>query len=251
MTHKSFLNPSSLSKADVHATPSEFKCGGPDPEKAIKVSANITAGGPDRTMFLYGTSEEKGGQKKDIVSQQIANGAGWEASEINQITWAMEQPLPAGQPATKLFVDIGANVGWFTINMAAKGYDVEAFEAMSINQGLIDATLCAPSNKDLQSKVNFHRYGLGKEPQKCFIYSGNWNSGNGMTDCKSKTWKEAQDKLVNEHYYYVRSEMEIKRLDTVLKTSVKAMKIDVEGYEPWVLEGARDLFAQHKVWFIV
>ena len=52
--------------------------------------------------------------------------------EINEILWAMEQPVPGedgnGAPNSKLFVDIGANVAWFTVNMAARGYSVAAFE---------------------------------------------------------------------------------------------------------------------------
>ncbi len=47
----------------------------------------------------------------------------------------MEQPLPNQQLSAEnslppLFVDIGANVGWFTINMAARGYSVAAYEGV-------------------------------------------------------------------------------------------------------------------------
>lgn len=229
------------------ASPVEgFKCGGPAPEKSIKATITKIPGGKNRVMYLYGTEVVNKHQKKDIVSQLLASGAVWEQQEIDQLEWAMSRPLPPGYEDKKVFVDIGANVGWFTLNMAARGYNVEAFEAMSINQGLLDATLC--ENKDLQSKVNLHRHGLGAQPMKCFIYSGNWNSGNGITDCKSKTREEAQAKLTQEHY--VRSEMEIKRLDSILHSDVKAIKMDVEGYEPLVLEGASGLFRDHKVWFI-
>ena len=56
----------------------------------------------------------------------------WEQPEIDEVLWAMEQPVPGedgnGTPDSKLFVDIGANVAWFTVNVAARGYTVAAFE---------------------------------------------------------------------------------------------------------------------------
>ncbi len=65
--------------------------------------------------------------------QSISGTGDWESGEINEFLWAMEQPLPNQQHPSALpplFVDIGANVGWFTINMAARGYDVAAFEGV-------------------------------------------------------------------------------------------------------------------------
>lgn len=196
---------------------------------------------------MYVHSTEDGGQIKDIVSMQIAGGGVWEKPELDQISWALKQPLPPGDHQTALFVDIGANVGWFTLSMAANGYNVEAYEGMQVNQELITATLC--ENKDLKTKINLHKYGLGAKAGKCFIFSGDWNRGNGITDCKSKTREEAQAKLTERHF--VRSEMELKRLDSVLKADVKVMKMDVEGYEPWVLDGAQALFSEFRVWFLV
>lgn len=41
-----------------------------------------------------------------------------------------------------LFVDVGANVGWFTLYVASRGYDVAAFEGMRSNVNLIRSSLC-------------------------------------------------------------------------------------------------------------
>ncbi len=64
--------------------------------------------------------------------QAISGTGHWESEEMNELLWAMEQPLPNQQQqhVPPLFVDIGANVGWFTINMAARGYDVAAYEGV-------------------------------------------------------------------------------------------------------------------------
>ena len=107
----------------------------------------------------------------DIVAHAILSGQAWEGPDIQNILWAMGQPLPpqaasSSQKATglmgrgllsitaivgshnsslntggssgngsaasdksrALFVDIGANIGWFTANVASHGYHVAAFE---------------------------------------------------------------------------------------------------------------------------
>jgi hypothetical protein len=67
----------------------------------------------------------------DIVAHAILSGQAWEGPDIQNILWAMGQPLPpqaASSSQKALFVDIGANIGWFTANVASHGYHVAAFE---------------------------------------------------------------------------------------------------------------------------
>ncbi len=72
----------------------------------------------------------------------------WDQRDVNEAEWAMQQPVPralrdavgqargsgAGAGSQRvaagpdLFVDIGANVGWFTVGLAARGFNVAAFE---------------------------------------------------------------------------------------------------------------------------
>ena len=126
-----------------------FRCGHPPPDKSVNATAKID-GGQERLMFLHG--QEFDGKKKDIVSDQILSGSGWEKPEINQIVWALQQPLPSGHQDPKLFVDIGANIGWFTLNMAARGYQVEAFEAMEYNQGSSTPPSAPPATRSSKQK---------------------------------------------------------------------------------------------------
>ena len=58
------------------------------------------------------------------------------APQINQMLWALRAPMhglmkegPGSSPP--LMVDIGANIGWFTLNAAAAGARVAAFEGGS------------------------------------------------------------------------------------------------------------------------
>jgi 2-polyprenyl-3-methyl-5-hydroxy-6-metoxy-1,4-benzoquinol methylase len=78
------------------------------------------------TLHLYADN--------DLVSQSIANSSTWEATEVENVLWALQQPIPqqqqqqGQQPQAPLFVDIGANVGVFSVNAAAAGARVAAFE---------------------------------------------------------------------------------------------------------------------------
>jgi 2-polyprenyl-3-methyl-5-hydroxy-6-metoxy-1,4-benzoquinol methylase len=71
----------------------------------------------------------------DLVSQSVANSSSWEATEVEHVLWALQQSIPQQQQQRQqqqqqgpLFVDIGANVGVFSVNAAAAGARVAAFE---------------------------------------------------------------------------------------------------------------------------
>lgn len=87
------------------------------------------------------------------IPQSITGSGIWENGELSEFLWAMEQPLPDEQQhhVPPLFVDIGANVGWFTVNMAARGYDVAAYEGVVESDGGVLQYLrgklhCVPAN---------------------------------------------------------------------------------------------------------
>lgn len=96
------------------------------------------------SVYVYSTG--------DIVSDSLQRLRNWETPEMNEWLWAIRQwrrpaaAAAAGQlpssngssinsssssgavPDRPLTVDIGANLGWFTLNAAAAGARVAAFE---------------------------------------------------------------------------------------------------------------------------
>lgn len=84
------------------------------------------------SVYVYGAG--------DIVSDHLKGAQhGWETVEIQEWLWAIRQwqqppaALPAAstnitRPDRPLTVDIGANLGWFSLNAAAAGARVAAFE---------------------------------------------------------------------------------------------------------------------------
>jgi hypothetical protein len=66
----------------------------------------------------------------DIVSNAIKQ-AGWEMNEIAGIVKKLDQARASGLNPT--FLDIGSNVGWFSVQAASRGYKTISFDAMRAN----------------------------------------------------------------------------------------------------------------------
>uniref|UniRef100_A0A383VEQ7 Methyltransferase FkbM domain-containing protein n=1 Tax=Tetradesmus obliquus TaxID=3088 RepID=A0A383VEQ7_TETOB len=187
----------------------------------------------------------------DMVSNSIAKSSSWETTEVEHVLWALQQTTPQQQQQQQpLFVDIGANVGVFSVSAAAAGARVAAFEAMPSNVALLRRSLC--STPWLADKVALFGTGLGTKSAKCVIISDTVNRGDGHTVCD----KDPQTAVMeagwsNNHTYEVRGEMTVRRLDTLLAEDVQVMKIDVEGFELEVLQGAQGLLQKHNVWYIM
>lgn len=80
------------------------------------------------TLHVYG--------QDDIVSSDLKKKNSWETAEVAEWLWALQQwqrpTAPADSnasvPDRPLAVDIGANLGWFSLQAAAAGARVAAFE---------------------------------------------------------------------------------------------------------------------------
>ena len=191
-------------------------------------------------------------KKNDIVSGSIVRGQ-WEGRIVNQISnvftsYSTKHSIPLSQLT---FIDIGANVGWFTLSIAALGVQVLAFEPMQQNIDLLQSSLDLPLNKNngITGRVKLFPHGLGTKDEMCIVYSGNTNVGDGHVKCV-----EREEELGMESDYSVRGRVIVHRLDDVLKDLIRdedkhivAIKMDVEGYEPHVLSGGTEIFLNSGV----
>jgi FkbM family methyltransferase len=127
---------------------------------------------------------------------------------------------------SKVFIDVGANIGGYAIR-AAKYCKVYAFEPLPRNYKILKI------NEKLNNvKINSFNIATGNKNGKVKLYytQGNWL-------IPSIKWK--QD-------YFV--EVEMKPLDEIInEESIDFMKIDVEGAEDLVLEGARKCLKRTKM----
>jgi FkbM family methyltransferase len=204
---------------------------------------------------LYAMKSDGTGSGSDIVSREITNNKEWERGEISWLldkldAFAIERSLSKSE----MFVlDIGANIGTWSFAIAASGYQVLAFEAMDVNQKALHFSFCANANMSApQLKENLVLFdtGLGKDTAVCNIFSDPGNMLDGLVSC-------TQD---DPPFSYLRwrQRLNIARLDDIcgeqmakLVGKVGAVKMDTEGMEPWVIEGAQEFFKKTTPKYII
>jgi FkbM family methyltransferase len=184
-------------------------------------------------------------RKNDIVSSTIQgyDGYGWESDHVEDLTrefefYSQEHKIPMSDLT---FIDIGANIGWYTFNMAALGVNVIAFEPMEDNLVLLKHSLSLAGNVEngISQRITLYEHGLGAADDMCFLYSDNGNVGDGHVKCVTK-----ESDLNMEENYSVRGRVPIKRLDDIIDTTgmhVVAIKIDTEGFDSNVLKGGSNV----------
>jgi FkbM family methyltransferase len=186
----------------------------------------------------------------DIVSNSIGESNGWENEAAKEYITIFEKYAKDHNLLLSdlTFVDIGANVGWFTIGMAAVGVNVIAFEPMEQNLHLIRKTLCNPENSSFSDRVVVFPTGLSDTTQTCILFSDKNNVGDGMTTCVGDL-----STFVPQEGYDIRGYIPVDRIDNIVSPATRnivVVKMDTEGFEPHVLLGGPTFFLQSKIPYI-
>ena len=80
--------------------------------------------------------------KEDYVSINIKRSNRWEFQNTKRIIDNLAR-LQKENPDKKVtLIDVGGNIGWFTLAIASKGYHVITFEAFNKNAYAIRYALC-------------------------------------------------------------------------------------------------------------
>lgn len=163
--------------------------------------------------MLYNTNDIYMGKALDNYGE-------YSEAELN----ILGQLIAPGQ----LVLDIGANIGCHTVFFAEKvgqqGW-VFAFEP----QRVIFQNLCANVALNNLANVFCEHTALGKESGRCFIPSFNYDEESNFGAISLEQYTTEQGEPV-----------EIKTLDSYNLPQCHLMKIDVEGMESLVLEGAKN-----------
>ena len=187
------------------------------------------------SMYIY--------EEKDVVSNSVRTGY-WEGGRVQELNdYFIKYSKKHNIPLSDLtFIDIGANVGWFSFNMAALGVNVLAFEPMKENIQLIRDSLALPDNvaSGVSDRITLYPHGLGVKDEVCFMYSGDENVGNGQVKCVENESNITDVELQGRRS--IRGRIPVHRLDNVVNIDdedlrIVAIKMDTEGYESHVLEG--------------
>jgi len=138
-------------------------------------------------------------------------------------------------------IDIGANVGTYTVELQKNSKKVYSFEPILRNVTYL--SWLADKN------VKIKKYALGSTNSKEFIY----------TPSEGKSSDFALSSLSNHLKYKINSRKQlvsVKKFDDILKnkktlSKIDFVKIDVEGYEFNVLKGMSRLFLYSKPIFLI
>lgn len=182
----------------------------------------------------------------DIVSDAIEQTGFWEIRSPQ----AFVAPALGSLPQNGTFLDIGANLGYYSFLFARQGFKVLAVEPMTRNRQAIEATLCL--NPELRKLITVVPAALVESEDantttSCVIRSTNAkiNIGNGQLHCgkhgEVAPCAKSDDNCEN---------VPVKTLDAVLEglkpSSVDLVKMDVEHYECHVLRGGQSLFEKYR-----
>jgi hypothetical protein len=132
-------------------------------------------GGKKGEMFVYASG--------DMVSERIAGTGAWETRAFEDLNEAMERArahFGAKEKAGVTFMDIGANIGSFSTYFTLAGYRVLPFEPMPMNEEVIRSNLCL--NDPEGRLATLFTKGLGREPDKCAMYSPKVRNDDGEDD---------------------------------------------------------------------
>tara|TARA_B110000438_G_scaffold302756_1_gene361494 strand:+ start:16908 stop:17651 length:744 start_codon:yes stop_codon:yes gene_type:complete len=140
----------------------------------------------------------------------------------------------------KVFYDIGSHYAWFSIAwLCGGGQFVEAFEPSIENGDIINKTV---KKNNFTSSFRLHDFGLGDKnmDSKLFMFPGDssrnfvQDSSLKIKDNETSLLKDIQIKTIDNLFY----NYTLKKPDLI--------KIDVEGFEYKVLNGAKRLLNEIK-----
>ncbi len=195
----------------------------------------------------------------DLISAEILRLGSWPDCDSLLLLYhssvhSYEESLRQKILANGIFLDVGANIGSFSLFMAANGVNVVAFEPVFRNYYTFVKAL--ESNIDpIRKRIKIFPYALGNSTTDAVAYSEPSNTGNTVLD-----------QPVLHHNMFLESVVQrpqavrVVRLDDMISpqltnSSIEApyivlMKIDTQGYELQVLQGAAHLLRNRLILMI-
>lgn len=184
---------------------------------------------------VFGLSINVYNTGNDAVSNNIINAKSWESDIIDIILNSLEEFALIKKlfKSDVYFLDIGANLGMFSLAVANRGFKVLSFEANLDNSLLIQKSLC--DQPKLKEKITLYKFGLSDKNLNCLVYSPPQNIANGHVACDINNLRLPPG-------YNLIGELQTKLLDDIvddpsIRQRIGAVKIDVEGFEEFVQLG--------------
>ena len=187
-------------------------------------------------MYVY--------NNQDIVSLVISRKKSWEGRETRKLMNVLNY-YSSLKNVTKdniYILDIGANVGWYTLFLGKLGYKILAFEPSDVNMYMLRKSFCL--NQDLN--VTLIKKGLYTEEKQCDFYISRGNIGDGWVFCDKNATIPSHLIKSGETYLTKLSNY----IEFLSANNLALIKIDVEGSEGKAIESGIELFSKYHIPFI-
>jgi FkbM family methyltransferase len=164
------------------------------------------------------------------LSASVHSGKGpWDVYVWDKLVSLLSAVDPGHPP---LFVDVGANLGYFSLAAASLGAHVIAFEPMSRNAQKFSKSI-------LKNRFEF---------RITLFQNAVWEDGGASVHMDFKTKKQATD---SGHEVYGVDFVSTTSLSYVVREDVDVLRIDVGGAESVVMSGAKRLICNFRVKYII
>mmetsp|Transcript_11639 Transcript_11639/g.31752 ORF Transcript_11639/g.31752 Transcript_11639/m.31752 type:complete len:304 (-) Transcript_11639:154-1065(-) len=183
---------------------------------------------------------------RDIVSQSILDTGHWDINSTKSFAEGSNETFPANGT----FLDLGGNIGVFSMLFAHSNFTVYTVEPLTWNRRAIKASICL--NPHLRDRIKVLPVALvapSDLSMTCIIRPmlGNW--GNAYLTCGGP-WE-----MLWETWWCSRCEtVAVKTLDQLLAelqpSAIDVAKLDIENFECRVLEGGHSLFKRYRPKFV-
>lgn len=169
--------------------------------------------------------------KNDAVTSKVRGGKQWETKQT-EIAMNILAECTRTEPQCT-FLDIGGNIGWYSLLIAAAGYKTITFEPMPSNFHTILKSMTLQANKGSAiPNIKLYPYGASSKYEQVEIWSSERNTFNGIVvnDITEKGEKESK-----------RADVMLVPVQDFVKEPIYLAKLDIEGYEPFALDGMINL----------
>jgi len=182
-------------------------------------------------------------EKDAYISETIATGRVWDEPIVKYMITSLRQELSRTGKSGGIVIDAGANLGQFSMFAAKLGLHVYSFEP--VNE-LVELIQRSAALNNVEDRVSVFHYALADRHEQVTIVGPDHNQGAGkVKDAKQVSNNTADLRLINTaklddliHYRQVHH------------PDLDFFKLDVEGYEAYVLRGAEKLLRTYAIKFV-
>jgi FkbM family methyltransferase len=166
-----------------------------------------------------------------------------DSGELNAVRYIKDRLGPAKANGRLTVFDVGANVGNYTKMLQEvfkDGADVHSFEPSAKTYKKLSENLAGQKN------IHLHNFGLGDKEFRTVLYTNSDESG--MASVYKRNLEHFNIEMNKSE------EIELRTLDSFCRENnighVHFLKLDVEGHELKVIEGAKEMIAAGNIDFI-